>query len=325
MTKHLFFLYLLLITTSCTTITNSPVQVIEVNSLPDTISYYLNNNQTRFVTPGLISLKRSSNDIPFRIENDTVDKIFVIKSRISDEYIFGNIASLGYGYIVDLFDKRRYTYPKKIVIDTETLQIETKYNSTFSDIDVNRKHSYEFRFSIPIMNWMLTETYNGYFHDRGPLGITGGLGYYITDKFKLSTNIGWINSSGLEFESFDVTTQGIEHSKICYGIFVNLQAESYYKRINYGAGIQYSEFFFGDLYKEYQTAGMKYWGNTLEHTHVKRNLGFIFSGSFSVTNNYYIGGSYNPSFFSWENKHFKTGYSQFFSIEMGFKWKFPLK
>jgi len=272
---------------SCATLFNSPTVKVKIYSDTDSVSVKINNAPFWHELPESFDVVRSNNSLKITAQKDTIQRHIEIRNRISATYWFGNLLSpyIIFGYLYDLTNPKRFTYPQTILInfDNQNIQYQTWLNPQQNLLDIkvayiggNQKvNDYSFRFS----------------------GITAGFDYYFTDKYYLNMNFGRLAYSSSYYDDIDYIRSSASYE--------NIQIGSYYKRLHYDAGIHLKR-------------------TTLEnfiHKNNKQNhLGFAFSSYYKLSKSFDIGLNYYPSFLVLENSP-KLDYSHLLFLNLSLRFE----
>lgn len=102
---------------SCATIFHSKHTYIQVTSLTD-CTYVALSPDTNFVeTPTIFKVPRSSENLALNVKRKSEIEIIMLQARLSNTYLFANFLSPYYlGYLIDLTNQKRFTYPKQVIL-----------------------------------------------------------------------------------------------------------------------------------------------------------------------------------------------------------------
>lgn len=302
---------------SCATLIHKKTVDLKVYSDTDSVKICLNNDTTRWYnTPTLINVERSKNDLLIFAKKDSVQKIILVNSKLSTAFWFGNIfTGIGvFAYAIDLTNPKRFTYPSNITINFNSNKLPS--NSYFTWLNPE-KGLLSFKISIPEANHFYINKGKGYGNSFGFLGIVGGVEYYLSDKYSLSTDIGALTDFMLPFPAPVDYFSSHESSSAVYG---NIQFGSDIDRLHYSAGLQYNKTFF-IKWDTLPSTPEHYRRDTLSIHKVQNNLGLVFSTYYRISNGFNVGISYYPSFLSWDKNGIDTHYKHLLFFELIFKFE----
>ena len=293
-----------LLFTSCATLVNTRTVRINVYSDTDSVKVHFNNDSLNWhPLPTSIDVMRSKNNLMITAQKDTIQKQIKVKRRISKAFWLGNLA-LGpadvVGYIVDLTNHKRFTYPKTIFID---------YNSSsYYTLQKPQKDLLNIKISIPEGNFFYLNKGYGYGNTFGFIGISAGFEYYFSDKYCLNMDFGWLTDFIIPFPA----SYHPDYYTRSFATYGDIQIGSDYKRLHYDAGIQFTrtEYYEGER-GDYYIYDWKY-------RKMQNNFGFAFSTYYRVAKNFNLALNYNPSFLVLENKP-KFQYSHILFFELSFR------
>ena len=111
----------ILLSTSCATLINTRIVRVNVYSETDSVKVHFNNDSLNWYNlPTSTDVIRSKNSLMITAQKDTTQKKIEVKRKISTAFWLGNLAfgPVGIvGYIVDLTNHKKFTYPQTIFID----------------------------------------------------------------------------------------------------------------------------------------------------------------------------------------------------------------
>ena len=202
---------------SCATLFNSPTVKVKIYSDTDSVSVKINNAPFWHELPESFDVVRSNNSLKITAQKDTIQRHIEIRNRISATYWFGNLFSpyIIFGYLYDLANPKRFTYPKTILInfDSDSKPFQTWLNPQQNLLD------------IKVAYIGGNQKMNGY--SFGFSGIMAGFDYYFTDKYYLNLNFGRLAHSN-EYDNIRLSAS-----------YENIQIGRYYKRLYYDAGLHF--------------------------------------------------------------------------------------
>jgi hypothetical protein len=296
--------------TSCATIINRRTTDVKIISKKDPVKFYINGDSSTWNnTPQTLAIERSRSDLVITAKKDTVQKTFLIRSKLSTAFWLGNIFCGGLAaYAVDLFSPKRFTYPSEISIDFDknTYSIQ----KTLSDPE---KGLLNLSFSIPEGNLFYMRKEKGYGSFAGFLGLTGGAQYYISNTHSIDLNAG---IAGDLLLPIPVPVDYFGPHTTSSVFFVAAKFGSDYKRIHYAAGFQFNRSF----YNRYNIAGS---GAAHDSTFSinQNNAGLALSAYYRFSRTFSIGVNYDPSLIAWENKKTNFQYSHLIFLDLLFQFE----
>ena len=325
--------------TSCATIFNGSSTSIEVYSTTDNLSFRVKGDTVnRYQTPVRIKVTRAKEDLVLVAQKDSIEQEIAIKSNISGAFI-GTIFCFWPAAIVDLSTPKRYTYPSVLIDPGENPshylyngygkpRVSGRSQSSASHITVKKtelhtpkNNQLNLKFSIPIANHFVLNAGDRYIRRGGILGIAGGFQYYVTNKYRLSMEVGTLWSPSGHWGEYSYTQNAQTQS--AYTRYGDIQIGSYHKQWHYDFGIQYTR----TSYQRYDKFlnNDPFPGRTeYQERLVKQNTaGLSLSTRYRLSNSFYVGLNYYPSFFVFDNNHFHTRYSH--SLSAGLLWNIKLK
>ena len=317
MIKYNTLLIIGFLLSSCATLIHQRTVDLKVYSDTDSVKICLNNDTTRWYnTPTWINVKRSKNDLLIIAKKDSVQKKIQVNNKLSTAFWLGNTFSgIGIlGYAIDLTNLKRFTYPSNVTIKFQTNSSSTKNYRTWLTPE---KGLLAFKISIPEGNHFYINKGNGYGNSFGFLGISGGVEYYLSDKYSISSDIGALTDFLIPFPAPGDCVGSHESSSAVYG---NIQLGSDISRLHYGAGLQYNKTFY-NKWDTIPSTQEHYSRDTLSIHKVQNNLGIALSTYYRISNGFNIGLSYYPSFLTWDKKGLDAHYSHLIFFELIFRFE----
>ena len=296
--------------TSCATIINRRTTDVRIISKKDPVKFYINGDSSAWSnTPQTLAIERSKNDLVITAKKDTVQKTFLIRSKLSTAFWLGNIFCGGLAaYAVDLFSSKRFTYPSEISIDFD----KNTYSIQKTLLDPE-KGLLNLNFSIPEGNLFYIRQEKGYGSFAGFLGLTGGSQYYISNKHSIDLNAGIAGDLLLPIP-VPVDYFGTYSRSSVF--FVAAKFGSDYKRIHYAVGFQFNR----SLFNRYNIAGS---GAAYDSTFSinQNSAGLALSAYYRFSKTFSIGVNYDPSLIAWENKKANFHYSHLIFLDLLFQFE----
>lgn len=296
MKKVCFIVSLGFLLNSCATLFHSRNVDVRVYSDTDSVKIYVNDDTTRYYTPTIVNVERSSKDLLITAFKDSASEHIKIKSRLSTAFWLGSLyPGIGIiGFAIDLTNPKRYTYPSDITIHFN----ESKNYSTkkYSNWIKPAKNHLSLKLSIPEGNFLYLNKGNEYGNTFGFQGFSGGVEYYFTDKYCINMDIGRLTDLMTPFSGPEDYHGIFQRSFATYG---DIQVGSDFRRFHYDLGLQFnrtSHFKIEtvELYPNFQ--------DSLISSKFQNNFGIALSAYYRISNNFNIGINYYPSFISWDEE-----------------------
>lgn len=334
--KKLILLFLAIVClSSCATIINSPNTKIKFFSQDDPIVFSVDKLPGQvFQTDTMLSFKRDKKPIELTIYRDSLPELhYTIDSRFSSSYGLGNLFAYYIGYLIDLTNKKMYTYPGGIemerewVTDSSQSDKTTRASNPESDgsslplkeqITIRQKHipgklNYTlYPLTVSSMNW---EILDGRDIDNWAMGFGFDVNCYLKKQLRLQVGMEWMyHRTGGYREYFDY------YSKNTVDLWlVKLQVgKPIYKNFWIDGGLQVNQ---SDYYvhKHFSTFDWNYsaWDYCYQRHEQKVNLGLALSlrylfGRCALNLNYY------PSFVSKTSTAWEMQYNHIISLSFSF-------
>lgn len=297
--------------TSCATIINRHSTDVKIISKADSVAFYINKDSSIwFKAPKTLAIERSRNDLLITAKKNTVQKTFSIKRRLSIAFLLGNIFSgIGiFGYAVDLYSPKRFTYPPEISID-----FDNNSYSTGKKLLGPEKGLLKLSLSIPEGNFFYMKQAKGYGNSGGFLGLTCGAQYYISNKHSIDLNAGVVIDNLLPIPVAVDYFGPYSRSAVS---FAAAKFGSDYKMIHYAAGFQFSRSF----YNKYNITGSSATHDSSFSIN-QNSAGLALSAYYRFSKTFSVGVNYNPSLIAWENKKTNFHYSHLIFLDLFFEFE----
>jgi len=313
MKKVCFIISLGFLLNSCATLFHSKNVDVCVNSDTDSVKIYVNDDTTRYYTPTIVNVERSSKDLLITALKDSASEQINIKSRLSTAFWLGNLFSgIGiFGYAIDLTNPKRYTYPSDITIHfNESKSYSTKKYSKWVRPE---KNLLSFKLSIPEGNFLYLNKGNEYGNAFGFHGLSGGVEYYFSDKYCINMDIGRLTDLKTPFSSLEEYHGRYQRSFATYG---DIQVGSDFRRFHYDLGLQFNR----TSHFKIETVEQNLNVDSIISSKYQNNVGIALSAYYRISNNFNIGINYYPSFISWdENKVLQAQYTHLLFFELNLR------
>ncbi len=328
MIRFLLFLTALLIivlSNSCATITKQERYTTKIQS--DNVDAKLLYNDQLYQLPTQIDVKRSKEDLELILVSDSLKKKFLIKSRLSPTFLYGNLALLyaaPVGYLIDLTNQKRFYYGDVINLNFNANESNISESSNINLLDIIKsirpedavgyKNKFNINLSFPWVNWFRTITDGRMIRKEfGFLGVGLGVNYFYKNNYFIEFQTSTITSYFLPVPA-PMLIDGN------YAIFSNniiSLTNNYLKSfISLGYGIQSSWHTWKYFFKTDSTT-------TIEDRIIRKNasLGFEFNFYFQPLKDVFLGIVYRPSIYT------VAPYTKFtyqYSISLDMKLKFNI-
>ncbi len=258
-----------------------------------------------------LSLKRQKEDHIIVLRKDSVEKTIALSHNISGAYWF-NFMSYGIGYIIDLLNHRRFTYPKHIY--TSVYDTAVSYRNYQP---VMPAQTLLFQISLPSVNYLFQQP-DGYTNPKqgvGSAGIGLGLDYYYKDDhfihsyFLMGTDVFFIPPVPQTF--LWAQQHNMSFMSIC------LSHGQRAGRFSMSQGLSFSRnYFWPD----------QFWGDDFNFNQTARSVtnvyGFYFDLYLQLNHNFYLGVIYKPSVWRVSGER-PQAYEH--SVSLDLSWKLPLR
>lgn len=298
---------------SCSTLINKSTINVNIYADTDSIEVYLGSDSLNLRTlPTRVNVMRSKDNLMITAQKDTIQKQIEVKSTFSSAFILGNLFSGAglIGYAIDFTNSKRFTYPTTILIkfnDDDKSHSKTNYYTWLNP----QKNLQNIKISVPNGNYLYLNKGYSYGGALGFLGASVGFEYYFTDKYYLNMDFGGLTDFPIPFPA--PIDYGGEYNR-SFAIYGDIQIGSYYKRLSYDMGIQFTQ----TRYYERETVELfPEYIDSLKYYKKQNNLGLAFSAYYRTTKNLKLGFNYYPSFLVLENVP-KFHYSHLLFFELSF-------
>ena len=314
MIKYCVSIVVVFIFISCATLINRPTVGINIHSDNGPVKFRMGLDTVKlYETPALVIVPRSKNDLLIFAQKDSVRKLVQINSKLSVAFWLGNICSgIGIiGYAIDLNSPKRFTYPPYVTLNVESQDPNGQYRKWLTP----KKGMLNFKLSVPEGNQLYLNKGHGYGNSFGFMGLSGGVEYYLTDKYCLNMDFGGLMDFLIPFPAPVDNAGSYSQSAATY---LDLQIGSDYRRFHYDFGIQYNR----TSYSEYENTIFPN-ENRARSTYNKKqnNAGFAISTYYRISNGFNLGLNYYPSGISWYDNSLTMHYSHLIFFELIFKIK----
>ena len=166
--------------TSCATFINQPYKFITVYTTQPTEIILKKDTIETTDNKATLSVERKKETLDIIAKTDSLTKTFKVEPKFSRAFWSNIIFNFGIGMLVDRHNPKRYTYPRRIYINsTDTIGKYYKYGQS------DRKGELHLYLSLPHINsFQLTPENERAKINTGFWGLTIGLDYYHSkDQF----------------------------------------------------------------------------------------------------------------------------------------------
>jgi len=281
-----FFTGILL--TSCASLVNKKTTPVNFSTNDDSAQICIIGTQKCYTLPATIYLPRSNSDVYLRYNNDSVNFPIVLKSKLSNPFLFGNLFSFGIpGYFFDMTNPRRFEYPKKINI----INNNSSYELDYKNFIIPKEKTLNIKISIPFINIFsfndgLEESLLGGFY-----GVSFGAEYYLLDQICISSDI------GIMFDMPSPLPSGIDYSMQTEHVFAQ------YGMIQAGMDLDFIHLDIGLQINQIHYRRQDF--NQEEYKYKQANLGFAFSTYLKMSDDLSFNLKYLPSFYSFSKSTYR--------------------
>lgn len=282
---------------SCASLINSKTMNVYVSTNDDSATIRIDTSQKYYNLPASINIKRSKSDINLIYTSDSISFPIVLTSNISSAFLFGNLLPFGIpGYLIDVTNPRKYSYPREVTIVNNGIEHEVFYN----DFTTPEKGSFNLRFSIPFFNILTINTGFGESINTGFWGFITGAEYYFTNHMCVQSNLGIIADFQSPFPSpIDYDSQ-LKHANALFG---DIQLGFDLDFIHLGFGLHFNE-------TRYTNDG-----NPMQVIkHFQNNFGFSMDNYVKLNDYLSVTIKYMPSFYSFQKNNYRKESSGILSL-----------
>lgn len=328
MQKKIAIVLLLFSLTSCATIFTNKTYDLKIKSNADA---QVKIDDSIYTLPNKIRVTRSKNDLPVILISNAETKTYTLKSSLTPNFVFGNLAFIWAapaGYLVDLTNQKKYGYGKSVFLNANDTITEIKtplrrsrdnfksnVSSYFRKDFPTNKGQINLTLSIPWLNTYYFQPVNESSKSAtGFLGFSSGLEYYHSSNRFASLNASVAIDSPV-FVPAPVDYYG--ETDFLYALSLSLTENHKFNRYTLGYGVQYAQHVYRFENDDYET------DTTLREPFVKTNhaIGFVTNAYFQLSRSFYVGVNYKPTLFDISTS--KLLYEHTINIDLA--WKIKLK
>ncbi len=321
MKKYLLLFVAFLLLNSCSTLFSKNEHHIQVSSNSPTAS--LNVNNVEYKLPAKIKVERSKEDLKVVFSNDTLKKELILKSRLSSKFLIGNLflyPPISYG--IDFTNVKRFGYKRNIfikvndtIVNFSNIPFAKKVSNIFKPSFDDNSNDLKFHLSMPWMNsFCYMPTNKKRVNSIGYIGISAGFDYFYNKNSFASIRTDAITNF---FLPIPVPVERDE-GEYTYTNSVNVSVLNN-KKLNkfiYGYGLNYA--------RNYWNYRNDYYDKVTEiyvrerKSSVNQNIGLNLNSYFQMTDNFYIGIVFKPSFITFDSG-VKFNYEHTLSLDLAWK------
>jgi hypothetical protein len=327
-------LSLVILLSSCCTILNQRTTEVNIYSDMDSAVICFGPDSEKYVLPVTLELPRSKYDFYCTVEKDSMKRSVILENKLSPMFWWGNMFSGpgGLGYLVDLTNQKRFTYPPDITVPFNS---SPKYRAYWRWIKPV-KGQLTFKLAFPAGNFFYLDKLNGYGGTPGFFGISAGFEYYFSDKYSVGGDLGAMGIMDfplpyMDFEEdYSDPPQGIfsaDHGRYYTGDYADeresvsaryfdVQLGTDIKNFHVDVGLQANRTRW-NYYKTIQI--LPYFHKSMEFHRVSLNAGAAFSCYYRVTEVFNLGLNFYPSFISVVDHHAGLAYTHQGNFELIWK------
>ena len=328
--QNLLLLIIFISLTSCATIFTKKTYELEIKSYTNT---KIKINDSIYNLPAKVNVKRSRKDLPIILISDTLNKKYTLKPSISPKYLYGNLSFVHFapvGYLVDLTNEKRFYYGKShfLNISDTITELNTPIFKSFKNTKKNISNYFTKEYktnkgqinlfvSIPwINNFNYMPNGDSHKNSSGFLGMSTGIEYYHSEHKFLSLNA----SAVMDFIAPVPAPFSYEgEAEFFNSLALALTENHKFNRFTLGYGVIYSR-------NNWRIENTEYDVNIPNSkkpiSKANYGLGLVANGYFRVTENFFIGLNYKPTFYN-INPLSKFQYEHVVSFDLA--WKIRLK
>lgn len=230
------------------------------------------------------SVQRSKEPLNMRVIADSSDQALSILAKSSFAYYLNILYNYGLGMLVDQNNPKRYTYPRRIFVDSTV-------DGGFKTYLTTQRGDFNFQISFPYINSFITQPFGENRKDRtGFWGLGAGIDYYHQDRQYLSLNARTVSDFFFPIPA-PVTYEGGQ--EFMSSNYLSLSNHHRINHFDWGYGLSWIENRWGrDVYEEIFDPGIQIIRQRKRH----QVLGLEFSGYYFTGPSFHMGLIYRPSF-----------------------------
>jgi hypothetical protein len=321
MKKYILLLIVSLLMSSCATIFSKKEQYIQVAS--NSTNATVNVNDIDYVLPAKIKVERSKKDLKLLFSNDSLEKELTLKARMNSKFIVGNLFFCPpLSYIVDCTNDKRFGYKKTVYIKVKdssarfsSIPFDKRIANSFEPSLDSDTNNLKFHFSLPWMNGFSYSLSNGKrVNSFGFLGVSGGLDYFYNKNNFVSIRTDAITNFFLPIPAPVSRDEG-EYTDV-YSINFSVLNSTKLNKFVYGYGLNYASNHWKKSILLYDQLTDTYLKEIKKS--VNQNIGLNLNGYFQMTDHFYLGLVYKPSFITFDSNP-KFNYDHTISLDLAWK------
>ncbi|MFP5438566.1 MAG: hypothetical protein ACLGH8_12310 [Bacteroidia bacterium] len=190
-TTLLLVLPLLLLFTSCATVFNRKEYNVSFYGAKPNMKVRVNDST--YMLPATVKVKRSKQDLPITVITDSVTKQAIIEHAMSPTFFYPNIILMEFApipYGIDLLTEKRFYYGKNLVLDDTTAvykpSVFNPYKEYFGKTFYGEKGQWNFVTGMPYGNMFYMQPRKlGVKKSGGFFGLLAGVEYFYNPRKSL--------------------------------------------------------------------------------------------------------------------------------------------
>ena len=299
--KKILLLFLIIVMfSSCASFFNFDMQKISVSSDKNIKIVSIDSSIKAIGKNNSFFVLRSRKPIHLNLLVNDSEKTIDIKSRNSIEYWSNIYFNDGIGLLVEKDNPKRFCYPSQIYLEYKDSNIIIR---RFPPI---KKGTVNWHIGLPIVNFIQIKTIGGHRNSGGIFGIESGLDYFYKDNQYLSLYAGIAG----DFSFPDKVNRYKGEFQSSVANFINARNNFYIGRLNFGYGLNVSEYEWKRTTFDTSYYFRETWKNIC--------VGFSFMAAYRFSNESQFSVLYQPNFLNFSSKP-TLDYFHFISMEFCFK------
>jgi hypothetical protein len=302
--KMKYFLIIIsgILISSCAMIVNGNYTSTHIEVLPKNTKIIVDKKDTLCCGNAVIHRRRSSDDVQLDFISDSTRKTVFLESELSDAYVWGNFI-IYYGYLIDLFSEKRYSYPDYVYFDLNDSIDE------FNIWDQRRKDQFNIVFSIPYFNQFIVKEGKSQINDYGFGGTSVGVEIFLDSTDYISAQIGFASTSSWSYYDDDLSSY-----------FSNIRYNWKNDDWHFGFGVSYHLLEHGQYIEQRSENQFIGYSSSYYDVKQKEGWGLALSTQYHLTKRFYMGLLYQSLFYNMDNAVIEDDHI----ISLEFIWKINL-
>ena len=325
MTHRLILLLLSFVMSSCATVFLKRHYNLDISTNAPNATAQIGDSIYKL--PVNLEVKRSRNDLKFKLFSDNLTRNYVVKSSPNPVFAYGNLLWLRFSpaaYLIDFTNQKRFYYGNSVFLDIHDSvgiirpPVSKFYHDYFLKSYQTNKGQINLLLSLPwINNFYLKPCNESAKLSIGFYWISGGIEYfYKNDKY-----IGLTANAVMDnLAPFPAPIDYNGAYETMSSVYLNLTDNFKFKRFTFGYGLNYS----------INNWELKHSGYHFDPSQPTRDparkssqsIGFTVNEYYQLGRHFFIGLIYRPSFI---DIYPKTELKYEHLISLDFSWKFRLK